>query len=80
MAKTPAFTLVYSAELKPHLRAIEPKYHTLIASEIEAHLRFDADVEARNRKPLQRPIGFGAEWELRLGPANRFRVFYRVDA
>jgi len=23
---------------------------------------------------------FGADWELRLGPENRFRVFYQVNA
>lgn len=22
---------------------------------------------------------FGADWELRLGPANRFRIFYQVE-
>jgi len=26
---------------------------------------------------IKRPIAFGADWELRLGPKNRFRVFYR---
>jgi hypothetical protein len=25
-------------------------------------------------------MAFGAEWELRLGPDNRFRVFYQVNA
>ena len=29
---------------------------------------------------MKRPIAFGADWELRLGPDNRFRVFYQVDA
>jgi hypothetical protein len=29
---------------------------------------------------LKRPIAFGADWELRLGPGNRFRVFYQVNA
>ena len=36
-------------------------------------------METRNRKPLKRPIAFGADWELRLGPDNRFRVFYQVN-
>jgi hypothetical protein len=31
-------------------------------------------------KPLEQPIELGVRWELRLGPSNRFRVFYRVDA
>jgi hypothetical protein len=25
-------------------------------------------------------MAFQAEWELRFGPANRFRVFYQVQA
>jgi hypothetical protein len=80
MAKKPLFALVYADEVKQHLRAIETKYHVVIRSEAEAQLLFDADVETRNRKPLKRPSAFGADWELRLGPDNRFRVFYQVNA
>jgi hypothetical protein len=29
---------------------------------------------------LDQPAPFGASWELRCGPDNRFRVFYEVDA
>jgi mRNA-degrading endonuclease RelE of RelBE toxin-antitoxin system len=79
MAKQPPFALVYAAEVKRHLRAIETRYHSLIRSEIEAQLSFQPDVETRNRKPLKRPVTFGAEWELRFGPDNRFRVFYQVN-
>ena len=71
---------MYADEVKQHLRAIEPKYHSLIQSEIEGQLRFEPEVETRNRKLLKRPISFGAQWELRLGPDNRFRVFYHVHA
>lgn len=28
---------------------------------------------------MNRPVASEAEWELRLGPGNRFRVFYDVD-
>ncbi|MBI1901946.1 MAG: hypothetical protein HYS13_12655 [Planctomycetia bacterium] len=35
--------------------------------------------ETTNRKPLERPVEFGATWELRCGPDNRCRVFYVVD-
>ncbi len=80
MAKKPPFALVYADEVKLHLRAIETKYHSLIRSEAEAQLLFDPNVETRNRKPLKRPLAFGADWELRLGPENRFRVFYQVKA
>jgi hypothetical protein len=80
MAKKAPFALVYADEVKQHLRAIETKYHSLIQAEIESQLLFQPEVETRNRKPLKRPISFGAQWELRLGPDNRFRVFYQVQA
>ncbi len=80
MAKKPQFALVYADEVRGHLRAIEAKYHSLIHSEIEGQLLFEPETETRNRKPLQRPVSFGAQWELRLGPKNRFRVFYQVHA
>ena len=79
MAKKPPFALVYAAEVKQHLRAIEAKYYSLIQSQVETQLLHEPDVETRNRKPLQWPIAAGAEWELRFGPDNRFRVFYKVD-
>ena len=78
MAKKQPFALVYAEEVKQHLRPIDSKYHSLIQSEVATQLLFEPEVETRNRKPLKRPIAFGAEWELRLGPGNRFRVFYRV--
>ena len=78
MAKRPPFVLVYADEVKEHLHAIEAKYHELIRSEAEIQLLHEPDVETRNRKPLKRPIIAGADWELRLGPKNRFRVFYQI--
>jgi hypothetical protein len=80
IVKKPAFILTYADEVKTHLLAIESKHHSAIHSAIETQLLHEADVEARNRKPLKRPIAFGADWELRLGPDNRFRVFYQVNA
>ncbi len=74
-----AFTLIYAPLVKEHLRAINPKYYSLIRREIEANLPFEPDVESRNRKPLKRPIAFEAPWEIRFGPGNRFRLFYKVD-
>ncbi len=35
-------------------------------------------VETGNRKLLERPVTFGARWELRFGPNNRFRIYYRT--
>src|SRR5262245_32546383 len=78
MPKKAPFVLVYADEVKEHLRAIDAKHLSLIETEIETQLLHEPGVETRNRKPLKRPIAFGADWELRLGPDNRFRVFYQV--
>lgn len=79
MAKKLPFVLLYDPEVRGHLDATEPKYHSLIRTTIEEQLRFQPEKATRNRKRLERPIDLGARWELRLGPDNRFRVFYRVD-
>ena len=73
------FALVYDPEVKTHLRAIAPKYRSLIRETIEEQLWFEPETETRNRKPLQRPVAFEATWQLRFGPDNRFRVFYAVS-
>src|SRR5262249_10929915 len=80
MAKKQRYVLIYDPEVAGHLDAIEAKYHSLIRTTIEEQLRFEPETATRNRKQLERPIDLGARWELRLGPDNRFRVFYRVDA
>ena len=74
-----AFELIYAPQVKQHLKAIERKHYGLIRQEIEAQLQFEPDVGAGNRKPLKRAVAFEAEWEIRFGPNNRFRVFYGVD-
>jgi mRNA-degrading endonuclease RelE of RelBE toxin-antitoxin system len=79
MVRKPAFTLVYAPLFKEHLRVIEPKYYSLIRNAVESQLQFEPDVETRNRKQLKRRVAFGARWEVRFGPENRFRVFYRVN-
>jgi mRNA-degrading endonuclease RelE of RelBE toxin-antitoxin system len=73
------FAITYDPGVKGHLRAIEPKYHSLIVDKIEEQLKFQPDIQTRNRKPLEGPALLGADWEIRLGPDNRFRVFYRID-
>ena len=79
MARKARFAITYDEKVKEHLRAIEKKYHSLIRSRIENQLGFEPETETRNRKPLRQPAPFEATWELRLGPANRFRVLYGVD-
>lgn len=74
-----SFAIIYDPETRQHLRFIERKYRPLIRSAIEERLSYEPTIPTRNRKPLRRPILFEATWELRLGPGNRFRVFYDVD-
>jgi len=73
------YLLVYAPVTKFHLKTIGRKYHSLIRTSIENELQVEPDVETRNRKPLKRPVTFEAEWELRFGPDNRFRVFYDIN-
>lgn len=79
MASAPEFELIYAPITKSQLKAIDRKFWSLIRHEIENQLRHEPDVETRNRKPLERPVSFGAKWEIRFGVKNRFRVFYKVD-
>ena len=80
MAKRPKFTLSFAPETVEHLDRIAAKYHGLLRRTIHEQLTHTPGRETRNRKPLDQPAPFGASWELRCGPANRFRVFYEVDA
>ena len=79
MSPRRSFELVYAPQVKTHLKGVERKYYGLIRREIEARLRFEPGAETGNRKPLKRAIAFEAEWEIRFGPNNRFRVFYEID-
>ena len=79
MSPRQKFVLIYAPLTKLHLKTIERKYYSLIRATIEDELQFEPDVETRNRKPLKRPVIFEAEWELRFGPDNKFRVFYDIN-
>lgn len=79
MTRQSKFLLIYAPETKLHLKAIERKHYSLIRTSIEKELLFEPGVETKNRKPLKRQVAFEAEWELRFGPDNRFRVFYDID-
>src|SRR5258707_14496303 len=80
MAKRPKFTLSFAPEAIEHLDLIESKCHGLLRRTINEQLTYTPTEETRNRKPLDQPAPFGASWELRCGPDNRFRVFYGVDS
>ena len=73
------FSLVFAPVVHKHLEAIDAKYDSLIRETIDQQLTHEPDVETRNRKPVRTPAAFQAEWELRFGPNNRFRVFYQID-
>ena len=78
MSRKLKFTLVFAPEALNHLDTIDRKYHGLIERVIEEQLTHTPELETRNRKPLEKPAPYEATWELRLGPNNRFRVFYEV--
>jgi mRNA-degrading endonuclease RelE of RelBE toxin-antitoxin system len=79
MVRRNPFTLIFDREVQEHLLAIEPKYDSLIDETIREQLQFEPGRQTRNRKPLKRTAFRKASWELRFGPNNRFRVFYRID-
>lgn len=72
------FDLIYAPQVIDHLRSIDQKYHRQIREAIEKQLAYEPDREGQNRKPLKRSITFEAEWELRMGLHNRFRIFYLI--
>ena len=79
MIEKSRFSLIYAPQVKKHLNAIEREYHSLVRHNIEEQLTYKPNAETRNRKPLKRPAELAADWEIRFGPDNRFRVFYEVD-
>ncbi|MGQ0568233.1 MAG: type II toxin-antitoxin system RelE family toxin [Armatimonadota bacterium] len=80
MARRAGFVLRFAPEALDHVDYINLKYHRLVRRVIGEQLGHAPEVMTRNRKPLEQPAPFGAGWELRFGPGNRFRVFYEVDA
>jgi hypothetical protein len=80
MAKRPQFELSFAQQVIEHMDLIESKYHRLLQRAIHEQLTYTPAEETRNREPLDQPSPFGASWELRCGPHNRFRIFYDVDA
>ena len=72
-------TIVYAPEAQAHAGAMERKYHRLIERTIAEQLGHTPAKATRNRKPIQDPPGpLGSTWELRFGPANRFRAYYEI--
>jgi mRNA-degrading endonuclease RelE of RelBE toxin-antitoxin system len=80
MSPRQPYTLVYARGVTKHLKSIDAKYDSLIRETMEEQLLFEPDLETKNRKPLRQPAPFAAQWEIRFGPDNRFRVLYDIDA
>ena len=78
MPSPSAHSLVFTNSFKRHLKLVEAKYHSLIRETLDKQVEYEPTVKTRNRKPLRKAMAFKAEWELRFGPKNRFRVFYAV--
>lgn len=70
---------MFAPEVVAHLDVIDRKFHSRIRKQICLRLSSEPDRETRNRKPLEVPAPYGAQWELRFGKRNRFRVFFEVD-
>ena len=79
MPRTPPFSITYARQTREHLAAIDKKFYSRIENAIKGQLQYEPLTRTRNRKPLRQPTSFGAAWELRCGPENRFRILYAVD-
>jgi mRNA-degrading endonuclease RelE of RelBE toxin-antitoxin system len=79
MTRREPYRLIYARAVTKHLKSIDAKYDNLIREKMNEQLLFDPNVETKNRKPLHQPAPFEADWEIRFGPNNRFRVLYDID-
>ena len=79
MTRQQSYTVIYARGVNKHRQAIDAKYDQLIREKIEEQLTFQPGVETRKRKALRQPAPFGAQWEIRFGPDNRFRVLYDIN-
>ena len=74
VTKRELYKIEFSQDALKDLAWFRKSEQTEIRDGIDESLRYDPNIETRNRKKL-RP-NRTAEWELRIG---RFRVFYDVD-
>lgn len=79
MPSSQAFDITFDEQIYEHLGAIDSKYDAFIQDTLEQQLRYEPNTGTRNRKQLRLPAPFGATWELRCGPNNRFRIYYDVN-
>jgi hypothetical protein len=74
--EVPRFVVEFDFGVKDDLAWIPKNHHSNIKISIAEQLQFTPHIETRNRKPLNPQIR-QAEWELRCGENNRYRVLYR---
>jgi hypothetical protein len=72
-----AHEIIFARNVQVCLGFIPIKDHRVIRVAILEQLLYTPMLETRNRKPLDPEI-YGATWELRCGPQNRYRVLYDV--
>jgi hypothetical protein len=74
----PRYDLVWDHEATAELGALRPFQRKIVVAAVERHLRYEPDVETRNRKPLREPLPElpDASWELRV--QGEHRVLYRI--
>ena len=76
---SPTHRIEITREALRHIRSLDRKYHGQIFRALRTQLSTEPFRVSRNRKPLYLPSPFGAHWELRFGPQNRFRAFYAAE-
>ena len=74
-----SYEILLTKDAMAHIRSLDRKHHGMVFKVLRQQLSLEPFTEARNRKPLNIPAPFGAHWELRFGPQNRFRAFYALD-
>lgn len=79
MPRSLQFEIVFDDAVATHFSAIDRRDRSAILDVIQQQLGHEADVLTRNRKPLRIPNSLSANWELRCGKNNRYRVFYDLD-
>jgi mRNA-degrading endonuclease RelE of RelBE toxin-antitoxin system len=68
------YRIAVTESAKEDIAYFETPEQRMIVAGIIAHLRTDAEIQTRKKKPLRpNPI---APWELRL---DRFRIFYSIQ-
>ncbi|MFT5474083.1 MAG: hypothetical protein ACI9OU_002637 [Candidatus Promineifilaceae bacterium] len=72
------FHHIYSTQMRSQLEALERRALLLVSRAIERRLSYEPRIAVRNRKPFRAPI-LEANWQLRFGPGNAYRVFHNID-